>query len=71
VALTPNEWIKAQRFGDQDGLYVVANCKSKPELNLIQNPATRLVPREEVGVVRYVIGQQDWRNAAISGEPTP
>ena len=71
VALTPNEWIKAQRFGDQYWLYVVVNCKSKPELNLIQNPAAKLIPREEVSVVRYVVGHQDWRNAAISGEPTP
>jgi hypothetical protein len=71
VAMTPNEWIKAQRFGDQYWLYVVVNCKSKPELNLIQDPAAKLVPREEVSVVRYMIGQQEWRNAAILGEPTP
>jgi len=29
VALTPNEWIKAQRFGKDYWLYVVENCKTK------------------------------------------
>jgi hypothetical protein len=67
VALTPNEWIKAQRFGDQYWLYVVVNCKSMPELNLIQNPAANLVPREEVNVVRYVVAQGEWRKAAVAG----
>jgi hypothetical protein len=56
VALTPNEWIKAQRFGQEYWLYVVVNCKTKPELFLIQDPASKLSPREEVSVVRYVIG---------------
>ena len=63
--------IKAQRFGEQYWLYVVVNCKTKPELHLIQNPAAKLTPREEVSVVRYMIGQQDWQNAAIAGDPTP
>ena len=30
VALTPNEWIKAQRFGKDYWLYVVVNCKTEP-----------------------------------------
>jgi len=38
VALTPNEWIKAQRFGKDYWPYVVVNCKTKPELHLIQDP---------------------------------
>lgn len=65
VALTPNEWIKAQRFGKDYWLYVVVNCKSKPELYLIQDPASKLNPREEVSVVRYLIGQSQWKGAAI------
>lgn len=64
VALTPNEWIKAQRFGKEYWLYVVVNCKSKPELYLIQDPASKLNPKEEVSVVRYMVTQSDWRRAA-------
>ena len=67
VALTPNEWIQAQRFGDQYWLDVVVHCKTKPELNVIQNPTAKLVPREEVRVVRYVVAQGEWRKAAVAG----
>ncbi len=64
VALTPNEWIKAQRFGKDYWLYVVVNCKAKPELHVIQDPASKLSPREEVSVVRYMVGWDDWKKAA-------
>ncbi len=69
VALTPNEWIKAQRFGKDYWLYVVVNCKTQPELYLIQDPGSRLSPKEEVSVVRYMIGQSDWRRVAAVGSP--
>jgi len=64
VALTPNEWIKAQRFGKDYWLYVVVNCRKKPELYLIQDPASKLSPKEEVSVVRYVVGSDEWRRVA-------
>jgi hypothetical protein len=69
VALTPNEWIKAQRFGKDYWLYVVVNCRSKPELFPIQDPASKLSPREEQSVVRYLVGQADWREAATQPPP--
>jgi superfamily II DNA or RNA helicase len=64
VALTPNEWIKAQRFGTDYWLYVVVNCKGNPQLYLIQDPASKLHPKEEVSVVRYLVGQGEWKQAA-------
>jgi hypothetical protein len=64
VALTPNEWIKAQRFGKDYWLYIVLNCREKPELFLIQDPASKLSPREEFSVVRYMVGQQEWQKVA-------
>jgi Domain of unknown function (DUF3883)/SNF2-related domain len=69
VALTPNEWIKAQRFGADYWLYVVVHCKTNPQLYLIQDPASKLHPKEEVSVVRYMVGQGDWQQAA--GKPAP
>ncbi len=65
VALTPNEWIKAQRFGEQYWLYVVTNCKTEPVLHLIQDPAAKLAPKEEVSVVRYIVGRDDWQRASL------
>ena len=66
VALTPNEWIKAQRFGKDYWLYVVVNCKTNPQLHLIRDPASKLHPKEEVSVVRYMVGQGDWKKAAVT-----
>ena len=45
---------------------VVVNCRTEPGLHIIQDPASKLTPREEVSVVRYMIGQYDWRKAADS-----
>jgi hypothetical protein len=42
----------------------VVNCGTKPELYLIQDPASKLSPKEEVSVVRYMIGQGDWKKVA-------
>jgi hypothetical protein len=64
VALTPNEWIKAQRFGEDYWLYIVVNCRSDPKLHMIRNPASKLHPKEEISVVRYMVAQQDWKNVA-------
>jgi hypothetical protein len=62
VALTPNEWLMAQRLGEEYWLYVVENAASNPTLYLIQNPAAKLKPNEVVEIVRFVIS--DWKQAA-------
>jgi hypothetical protein len=63
VALTENEWIKAQRFGEDYWLYIVTDCKSEPKLHMIQDPASKLRPKEEVKIVRYMVDSADWRRA--------
>jgi hypothetical protein len=67
VTLTANEWIKAQRFGDPYRLDLVTDCKTKPELDLIQNPADELIPREEVSVIRYLAAQGELAASCVSG----
>jgi len=64
VALTPNEWIKAQRFADDYWLYVVTGCKANPLLHRIQNPAAKLNPSEEISIVRYVVDSRQWQDAS-------
>ncbi len=62
VALTPNEWVMAQRFGDEYWLYVVENAAIRPILYTLQNPAAKLQPEEEIEIVRYIV--TDWRKYA-------
>ncbi|MFQ6061342.1 MAG: DUF3883 domain-containing protein, partial [Thermoplasmata archaeon] len=66
VALTPNEWLMAQRLGNEYWLYVVTNAFKKAELYLIQNPASKLSPEKEVSIVRYVV--RDWKENAEGTE---
>lgn len=68
VALTPNEWLMAQRLKDEYWLYIVVNAENNPELYLIQNPATKLEPDKVVDIVRYVV--IDWKKKAESAKLT-
>jgi superfamily II DNA or RNA helicase len=62
IALTPNEWVMANRLGEEYWLYVVEQAAANPQLYLIQNPAACLKPDEQVEIVRYVV--RNWQTAA-------
>jgi len=62
VALTPNEWFKAKRFGSDFFLYVVLNTSTNPELYRIQDPASTISPEEQIEV-RYVVNLKTIRNS--------
>jgi superfamily II DNA or RNA helicase len=62
IVLTPNEWLMAQRLGNEYWLYVVENAATQPQLCIIQNPAAKLQPEEVVEVVRYVV--KNWQEAS-------
>ncbi|MEQ8225483.1 MAG: DUF3883 domain-containing protein [Candidatus Eremiobacterota bacterium] len=63
IALTTNEWVKADRLRHFYWLYVVNKCKTKPELHLIQDPFKNMEVREERTVVRYLADGDDWKKA--------
>ncbi|NHW22821.1 MAG: DUF3883 domain-containing protein [Archaeoglobales archaeon] len=62
VALTPNEWLMAQRLKDEYWLYIVVNAAENPCLYWIQNPYAKLEPDKEIDIVRYVV--KDWKKEA-------
>lgn len=66
IALTPNEWLMANRLGAEYWLYVVARAATNPELYLIQDPAAKLNVNEKVDIVRYVVS--DWKARARRAE---
>jgi superfamily II DNA or RNA helicase len=65
IVLTPNEWLMAQRLGNEYWLYVVENAATQPRLRIIQNPAAKLQPEEVVEVVRYVV--KNWKEVSNEG----
>jgi len=56
IALTQNEWFKAQRFASDYYLYIIYNASTKPSLYIINNPSL-LTPEERIESVRYIISQ--------------
>lgn len=66
IIMTPNEWITAGRLGDEYYLYVVTHALGSPEINVIRNPAANIATVEELSVVRHVIPQGAWQQAAAS-----
>jgi superfamily II DNA or RNA helicase len=62
IVLTPNEWLMAQRLGNDYWLYVVEHAASQPRLHTIQNPVARLQPEEQAEIVRYVV--KNWQEAS-------
>ena len=61
VALTPNEWFKAKRFGEDYWLYIVANATTKPTLYTIRNPSRHIEVQEKVEVVRFIVPAEEWK----------
>ena len=57
VALTQNEWFKAQRLANDYYLYVVWNARedSSTAPLVIQNPAANLTVDQKVEIVRYIV----------------
>lgn len=61
VALTQNEWFKAQRLGADYYLYTVWNVAKDPNAKprVIQDPARNLKVEEKVEVVRYIVSASE------------
>lgn len=66
VALTQNEWFKAQRLGNDFYLYVVWNAaqNSNAKPLIVQNPALNLAIERKVEVVRYIIQSSEIKQKA-------
>jgi superfamily II DNA or RNA helicase len=61
VALTQNEWFKAQRLADDYYLYVVWNAGDVPKLIVVRNPAVSLNVQERIEIVRYIVQSEEIR----------
>jgi superfamily II DNA or RNA helicase len=62
VMLSENEMNRLAQLGDAAWLYIVINCKSKPELFRIQNPAKSLKFEIKSKGIQYFLSMNEWRN---------
>ncbi len=61
VMLSENEMNRLAQLGDAAWLYIVMNCKSKPELHRIQNPAKALKFELKTKGVQYFLPMAEWK----------
>lgn len=62
VMLSENEMNRLGQLGDAAWLYIVMNCKSKPELFRIQNPAHQLRFEKRTKGIQYFLPMAEWKN---------
>lgn len=66
VALTPNEWFKAQRLGDDYYLYVIWNVgRDNAMLHVIRNPVKNLQVDRKIEIVRYIVAAEEVERKAM------
>ena len=53
-----------RRDYEVEAVAIETHCKSDPKLHMVQAPASKLRPKEEVKIVRYMVGCTDWKRAA-------
>lgn len=64
VMLSENEMNRLAQLGDNAWLYIVVNCKSKPELFKIQNPANNLQFELKSKGIQYLLPLEEWKAKA-------
>ena len=60
IMLSENEMNRLAQLGNTAWLYIVMNCKSKPELHRIQNPASALKFERKTKGVQYFLPMEEW-----------
>ncbi|MDP8210549.1 MAG: helicase-related protein [Candidatus Stygibacter australis] len=65
VMLSENEWNRLSQLGNSAWLYIVINCKSKPELYRIQNPGQKLIFDLRSKGVQYYLAEREWQAGAL------
>lgn len=61
VMLSENEMFRLGQLGDSAWLYIVYNCKIKPKLVRIQNPANNMRFETKSKGVQYFLPEKEWR----------
>jgi superfamily II DNA or RNA helicase len=65
VMLSENEMNRLAQLGDATWLYIVMNCKNKPEIYRIQNPAKALKFELKNKGIQYFLAMKEWRSKIV------
>jgi hypothetical protein len=62
VMLSENEMNRLAQLGNKAWLYIVTNCKTNPQLNIINDPANRMAFEQKTKGVQFYLPLEEWRN---------
>ena len=60
VMLSENEMNRLAQLGTKAWLYIVTNCKTSPQLNIINDPANRMAFEQKTKGIQFYLPLQEW-----------
>ena len=70
VMLSENEMNRLYQLGTRAWLYIVTNCKSTPQLNIINDPARRMTFDKKTKGVQFYLSLEEWQTKIDKNETT-
>ena len=61
VMLSENEVNRLEQLGEKAWLYIVTNCKTKPELHTFWNPIARMNFQKLIKGVQFYLPEEEWK----------
>ena len=62
VMLSENEMNRLAQLGTRAWLYIVTNCKTTPQLNIINDPANTMSFEQKTKGIQFYLPLEEWRN---------
>jgi len=62
VMLSENEMNRLAQLGTKAWLYIVTNCKTNPQLNIINDPAHRMTFEQKTKGIQFYLPLEEWQH---------
>ena len=62
VMLSENEMNRLAQLGNKAWLYIVTNCKTNPQLNIINDPANRMAFEQKTKGIQFYLPLEEWQH---------
>ena len=62
VMLSENEMNRLAQLGNRAWLYIITNCKTNPQLNIINDPANRMAFEQKSKGVQFYLPLEEWQH---------
>ena len=66
VMLSENEWNRLAQLGQKAWLYIVSECKTTPQLNIINDPARQMQYEQKSKGIQFYLPLEEWQNKVLN-----